>query len=80
MAFAEPVLLTGNLVALEPLRVEHHDALVAAAEDGQLWTLTYTAVPRPAQMRTEIEASLARQRTGQLVDGGAQRAGPASRR
>lgn len=67
MAFAEPVVLTGDLVLLEPLRVEHHDALVAAAEDGQLWTLSYTGVPRPEEMRTQIEAYLVAQQTGELV-------------
>ncbi|MEO6880539.1 MAG: GNAT family protein [Mycobacteriaceae bacterium] len=67
MAFAEPVVLTGDLVLLEPLAAEHHDALVDAAADGQLWTLSYTGVPRPAEMRTQIEGYLARQQTGELV-------------
>ena len=37
--------LKGNLVTLVPLTREHHDALIAAAADGELWKLWYTSVP-----------------------------------
>jgi RimJ/RimL family protein N-acetyltransferase len=59
MAFLDPVTLTGRLVTLEPLAAEHHDELVAAASDGRLWELWYTAVPSPATMRADIERKLA---------------------
>jgi RimJ/RimL family protein N-acetyltransferase len=57
-AFAPPVTLTGAHVRLEPLRSEHHDALVQAVRDGQLWQLWYTAIPSPEGMTAEIERRL----------------------
>ena len=54
-----PVTLTGELVTLEPLRPDHHDALVAAASDGRLWELWYTSVPSPDTMRADIARKLA---------------------
>ncbi|HEY8023153.1 MAG TPA: GNAT family protein [Burkholderiaceae bacterium] len=58
MAFTEPVTLRGEHATLEPLSVTHHDDLVAAASDGELWKLWYTTVPRPESMRAEIERRL----------------------
>lgn len=58
MAFTEPVTLRGVHATLEPLNVAHHDDLVAAASDGELWKLWYTTVPRPEGMRAEIERRL----------------------
>jgi RimJ/RimL family protein N-acetyltransferase len=63
----EPVTLTGSLVTLEPLRVEHHDELVAAASDGRLWELWYTSVPSPETMRADIDARLGRQAAGTML-------------
>lgn len=59
-----PVTLRGKYVTLEPLSVDHHDDLVAAASDGELWNLWYTSVPRPEDMRAEIEHRLAAQKAG----------------
>ncbi|SMP78276.1 GNAT family N-acetyltransferase [Noviherbaspirillum suwonense] len=58
MAFIEPVTLTGRHVQLEPLAPGHHDALVAAASDGELWKLWYTSVPSPQTMRNWLETAL----------------------
>jgi RimJ/RimL family protein N-acetyltransferase len=49
------VSLVGESVTLEPLSQEHHDGLVAAVCDGDLWDLWYTSVPRPDGMRAEID-------------------------
>jgi RimJ/RimL family protein N-acetyltransferase len=62
-----PVTLTGDLVTLEPLRREHHDALVAAASDGRLWEHWYTAVPSPDGMAADIELRLASQAAGTML-------------
>ena len=67
MRFIEPVVLGGERVVLEPLDPSHHDALVEAAKDGQLWTLGYTRVPRPEQMRDSIAHSLRMQAAGLLM-------------
>ncbi len=67
MPFSEPVSLEGTLVRLDPLTTDDVDALVAAASDGELWTLGYTAVPRPEQMAATVENRLERQRLGLLT-------------
>lgn len=75
MAFLEPVTLTGALVTLEPLDPAHHDGLVGAAGDGELWDLWYTSVPRPEGMRAEIGRRLGLQATGSMLPFTARRAG-----
>jgi RimJ/RimL family protein N-acetyltransferase len=59
MAFIEPVTLKGRHATLEPLTSEHHDALVGAASDGELWKLWYTTVAAPENMRAYIDKALA---------------------
>ena len=67
MTFTPPVTLTGDLVRLEPLSVGHHDGLVEAARDGELWSLSYTSVPSPEGMRAEIERRLGLQASGSML-------------
>ncbi|MHA7270633.1 GNAT family N-acetyltransferase [Arthrobacter sp. HLT1-20] len=64
MTAIAPVTLHGKYVTLEPLSMEHHDGLVAAASDGELWNLWYTSVPRPEAMKAEIQQRLAAQQAG----------------
>ncbi len=52
---------------LEPLSTAHHDDLVKAVEDGELWKLWYTSVPDPAGMESEIARRLALQETGSML-------------
>ena len=59
-----PITLRGKYVTLEPLSMDHHDGLVTAASDGELWNLWYTSVPRPEAMSAEIERRLAAQGSG----------------
>jgi RimJ/RimL family protein N-acetyltransferase len=40
---------------LKPLSHEHHDDLVEAVKDGDLWNLWYTSVPTPDGIHVEIE-------------------------
>ena len=63
----EPLTLTGRYVTLEPLSGDHHDGLVDAARDGELWRLWYTSVPSPEQMAGEIERRLALQEQGSML-------------
>jgi RimJ/RimL family protein N-acetyltransferase len=65
-AFIPPVTLTGTHVRLEPLRAEHHDALVQAVRDGQLWQLWYTTIPTPEGMAAEITRRLDLQAKGSM--------------
>jgi RimJ/RimL family protein N-acetyltransferase len=60
--------LTGRLVELRPLEHAHHDALVEAVEEGDLWqTAWYTSVPSPEGMAAEIERRLALSEKGEMV-------------
>lgn len=67
MTVIEPVTLSGRYVVLEPLSLDHHDGLVAAASDGELWNLWHTSVPQPADMRAEIDRRLALQKAGTML-------------
>jgi RimJ/RimL family protein N-acetyltransferase len=62
-----PVTLNGLNVRLLPLSLDHHDELVTAVLDGELWKLWYTSVPEPQNMRAEIERRLALQETGSMI-------------
>lgn len=73
MTFLVPVSLVGKLTTLEPLSHEHHDGLVEATRDGELWNLWYTSVPRPAAMRAEISRRLELQALGGMVPFAARR-------
>ena len=54
----EPISLQGVNVRLEPLEMEHAQALSAATEDGKLWELWYTNVPALDDMGEYIEKAL----------------------
>jgi RimJ/RimL family protein N-acetyltransferase len=62
-----PVTLVGKYVVLEPLSHDHHDGLVAAAHDGELWNLWYTSVPTPDEMTAEIDRRLGLQQKGSML-------------
>jgi N-acetyltransferase len=62
-----PVTLEGHGVRLEPLGRDHHDGLVTAARDGELWNLWFTSVPEPDQTHAYISAALAGQETGHML-------------
>jgi len=67
MTWLEPIRLRGSRVALEPLSLGHHDALVMAVRDGELWNLWYTSVPSPDTMRAEIARRLDLQSAGAML-------------
>jgi len=66
-AWPPPVTLTGVHVVLEPLAPRHHDDLVDAVRDGELWTLTYTTIPLPEKMEAEIARRLALAKSGAML-------------
>lgn len=63
----EPVTLSGDLVRLEPLSLDHEHGIIEAASDGELWRLWYTNIPAPEGMRDEIERRLALQQAGTML-------------
>jgi RimJ/RimL family protein N-acetyltransferase len=62
-----PVTLEGQGIRLEPLAPSHRDALAAAAEDGRLWELWFTSVPRPEQTAAYIADALTGQAAGHML-------------
>jgi N-acetyltransferase len=67
MAWLEPITLTGTRATLEPLSFDHHDGLVAALKDGEMWNLWYTSIPSPDRLRAEIERRLRLQAAGSML-------------
>lgn len=67
MSWLAPITLTGRYATLEPLSQNHHDDLVEAVKDGELWNLWYTTVPKPEGMRAEINRRLDLQKQGSML-------------
>ncbi|APV51096.1 N-acetyltransferase [Betaproteobacteria bacterium GR16-43] len=65
--FLEPVALQSPHALLVPLSLAHHDDLVAATRDGELWKLWYTTVPSPEAMRADIERRIGLREHGTLL-------------
>ncbi|NBT53582.1 MAG: N-acetyltransferase [Betaproteobacteria bacterium] len=67
MFLCQPVTLTGQYATLVPLVIEHHDDLVEAVLDGELWRLWYTAIPTPEGVAAEIKRRLGLQDQGAML-------------
>lgn len=67
MTWLTPITLNGTHVRLEPLSQSHHDELVEAVRDGELWNLWYTYVPPPDRMRAEIDRRLGLKEQGSML-------------
>ena len=67
MFLCQPVTLTGQYATLVPLVTEHHDDLVEAVLDGELWRLWYTAIPTPEGVAAEIKRRLGLQDQGSML-------------
>ena len=59
-----PMVLEGDVVRLEPLRLDHAEALSAVGLDPSLWALTTIRVHTPAEMRSYVEEALTEQQSG----------------
>jgi N-acetyltransferase len=67
MTWPQPVTLRGTHVRLEPLAHHHHDDLVEAVLDGELWRLWYTFIPEPEKVVAEIDRRLDLQAKGSML-------------
>ena len=67
MQLCEPITLAGQTATLVPLSAGHHDDLVQAVQDGELWRLWYTAIPDAAGMAGEIQRRLDLQDKGSML-------------
>jgi RimJ/RimL family protein N-acetyltransferase len=64
MLNVQPAVLTDGRIRLEPMALEHVQALGAAAADGELWKLRVTSVPDPEDTRGYVERALAMREQG----------------
>ena len=62
-----PADLRGQHVTLAPLSMDHCSDLQEACEDGQLYNLWYTMIPRPEGMADEITRRLSLQEQGSML-------------
>jgi RimJ/RimL family protein N-acetyltransferase len=67
MSFTQDTTLRGQHASLVPLTAAHHDDLVEAVRDGELWKLWYTSIPTPEGMAAEIERRLGLQKVGSML-------------
>ena len=67
MIHPKPVTLERDGIRLEPLSPEHHDGLIAAAKDGELWNLWFTSVPEPGAVMTYIRDAAKGQSDGHML-------------
>ncbi len=63
----KPITLEGHGIRLEPLAADHHDSLVAAASDGELWNLWFTSVPDPSSAQQYIADAAKGQADGHML-------------
>ncbi len=67
LPWPETLTLSGAHARLEPLAPSHHDDLVEAVKDGELWRLWYTSIPTPDAMAGEIARRLALREAGSML-------------
>ena len=67
MIHLSPVELEGHGVRLEPLTLDHAEALDEAAADGEQWRLFFTFVPKPGEATAYITAALAGRAEGTML-------------
>jgi RimJ/RimL family protein N-acetyltransferase len=62
-----PIELSGDYCTLIPLSHEHHDDLVEAVSDGNLYNLWYTFVPEPSKLKENINLRLKMQQEASML-------------
>lgn len=67
MIWIQPVSLSGKHASLVPLSMDHADDLSRAVQDGSLWKLWYTKIPKPDEVGDEIERRLGLQDSGSMI-------------
>ena len=67
MPWPPAITLTGRVARLEPVELRHASDLRRAADDGELWKLWYTRVPKPDEVEDEIERRLHLREAGSML-------------
>lgn len=62
-----PVSLSDEQVTLCPLSLDHLNDLQTCSEEGEMWKLWYTMIPKPDAMKAEIERRLSLQEKASMV-------------
>jgi len=65
--FLQDTQLSGKHVRLVPLSMAHHDALIEAVKDGELWRHWYTFIPTPEKMADESSRRLNLHQQGSML-------------
>jgi RimJ/RimL family protein N-acetyltransferase len=63
----EPIILEGNHVRLEPLSLDHLDALTEVALDPELWKFTTVNIRNRDEMRGYVEEAVKLQNAGTVM-------------
>lgn len=63
----EPVVLEGNHVRLEPVRLDHSDALWEAGKDPAIWSFIPFPMRSAADMRKRVEGAIAELHRGNAL-------------
>ncbi len=66
-SFLQETQLSGKHVQLVPLSMAHHDELIEAVKDGELWRHWYTFIPTPEKMAEEISRRLNLHQQGSML-------------
>ena len=67
MSWPKPITLNSRTVRLEPLSIDHVRDLIGAVKDGKLYNHWYTSIPKPKNMKAEIERRLKLQDMGTML-------------
>ena len=67
MIEVRPITLERDGIRLDPMTSDHAPGIAAAAADGTLWELWYTAVPKPGHAATYIADALAGASEGRML-------------
>lgn len=67
MISVAPATLERDGVRLEPLTQEHAPGIAEAVQDGELWKLWFTTIPKPDAVAAYIESALDGQRKGHML-------------
>jgi RimJ/RimL family protein N-acetyltransferase len=60
----QPVVLEGDFVRLEPMKLSHHAGLSAVGLDPEIWRYTLALVKTPDDMRSYMDSALQLQEAG----------------
>lgn len=65
--FLQETQFSGKHVQLVPLSMAHHEELIEAVKDGELWRHWYTFIPTPEKMNDEILRRLKLHEQGSML-------------